>query len=1248
MMFQFLSKSFSFALRLLPTKAPAHSVTRRIITMLLFTAFSLSTSATVLLDDTFADGTRNNQNLPTDSAWYVSSVSSWTTAVNAMSLTLSGSGAVQGVTYFGANSSSPVQLNVGDTLTATIKFTFNGVNTFNTSQNFRLGIFNFANSALSPTWATTDLSGNNGLGNGVQGYALFQTMGGTFNNASPMNVQKRTTLADGALLGSAGDYTSLGNGPGNTSGFPGFISGAQYLLQFSLQRTASTALAISVSWQNVTNGATLTTSVTDTSATNFNFDGIALRPSSAASSSTNIIFNEVRIDLISAGAPPSINTQPLDQSVFVGQSAALAVDADGTAPLSYQWYLNTNTLVLDATNATLTFTNAQLTNSGDYSLVVTNSFGSVTSDVATLTVSVPTAPSIVTQPQSEIVLPGQTATFTVIAGGSQPLNYQWHFNTNTVLTNATDSILTLTNVQVANAGVYSVVVGNLADSVTSSNATLSINTNPVTPVFTTQPFSIIAVAGGNVSFSALASGTAPISYQWNKNAIPILGATASTLNLTNVQTTNAGNYTVTASNSVGTADSDVAVLSVTAAVSIPNSAFNLTGFAQSTTGGGVIPDTDPAYKQVYTALDLANAVLSAYKTSGSVKVIEIMNDLDLGWNEVGPAVQTLASTPFRAHAAPKLHPKLLATGVSLIDIKPKSGLTIFSANGATIRHACFNVKSTANVIIRNLKFDEMWEWDEASKGDYDKNDWDFIDLGNGGTVANIWIDHCTFTKAYDGEVDIKQGSSGITFSWCKYTGDDGATNTNSWVRQQINYLEQLPPTNVMYNFLRSNGFSVEDIVTILQGHDKTHLIGANSLKAENALHTVTYHHDWFINPWDRLPRLRGGNVHNYNIYVDDTLGLAAKNLRNARVNASANLIAKLNNSPPTYNFNPFLNGSISTESGAVLVEKSVYKDCVTPLRNNQTDPSDSQYTGKIVALDTIYQFNTTIIRGNSTDPGNPLGPFQAAIIPFSWNLPGNQLPYSYAMDDPNQLQALLTQGAGAGVLNWNKTNWLLTSYAATAPGIIADPQDQTVAMGQSATFSIVATGSAPLKYQWYFNTNTSLAGATNTTLTLTNLQTTNSGAYSVVVSNSVSFAASAFATLTVNSGATGFALWQSLEFTPAQLADPSISGQNATPANDGVPNLVKYALGLAPFVSATQPLIGFRLEGGEGILSFNRPVSVPDVVYEVEVSTNLFNWSTNGVIQMLIGTNSGGLQMWEGHYSGVTNSQRFFRLLMVK
>ncbi len=1208
-----------------------------VVGALIFSSFARLSSAAVWLDDVWVDGTRNNQNPPTDSAWFASTGSSLTATTNAMSLAV-GSGSIMGVTYFTTNATNPIQLTPGDTLIATMRLNFSGVAAANTSQGFKFGVLNFADSTLVPKRLTADSFSTSSQGAGVQGYSIFQNMGATFNNSAPMDIRKRTVVADTELLSKSSDWTSLATGPGNTNTFPGFVSGTQYILQFAFQRTATNSLIITVSWVNTSSGASLSTTVIDAAATNFSFDGIALRPSGNGSSASTITFNEVKIEVVSSSTPPSIDTQPSDQTALVGDSANFSVVPGGTPPFGYQWFYNTNTPVIGATNATLTLTNLQLSDAGSYFVVVTNTIDSATSDVAVLTVTTPTAPSFVSQPQSQTALPGENVTFSVSVGGTGPLIYQWYLNdTNAPLANASDSILTLANVQAADAGSYFVVVANSLGSIASSNGVLSVNTNPVSPLFTSQPASIVALTGHNATFAATVFGTAPITYQWSMNGAAIPGATLPTLTLTNVQLSQAGGYTLSASNSVGVAISDSATLTVTPSIPIPLSAYNLVGFGRAATGGGMLPDTDPNYAKVYTATDLANAI-----SSKTVKIIEIMNDLNLGYNEIEASAKA-NSEPFRNHAAPKLHPVLLQTGVSLIDIQKKNGLTIFSANGATIRHATFNIKSSANVIVRNLKFDEMWEWDEASKGQYDKNDWDFIDLGNSGTVSNIWIDHCTFTKAYDGISDIKSGSYNITFSWNKYAGDDGASNTNSFVRQQINALEGNRSAYAMYNFLRNNGFSVEDIVTIVQGHDKTHLIGATT-DSINAQHTITFHHQWHINPWDRLPRLRAGNVHNFNIFVDDRLGSAAKRLRDARAAAmSTNNQTTLKN---TYSFNPFLNGSISTEGGAVLVEKSVYIDCLAPLRNNQTDPSDPFYTGKIKALDTIYQMDNTVVRGNSTDPGNPLGPFQASAVAFSWNLPGNQLPYSYNMDDPEQLEAIVTDptaGAGAGVLTWAKTNWLKTSYPAAAPMVVAHPQNQSVTVGQSATFIVVAGGSAPLVYQWYFNTNSPLPNATNASLTLTSVQLTNAGVYSATVSNGVGVTNSSFAVLTVASATTGFQLWQAQQFTSQQLMNPAVSGSDATPANDGVPNRVKYALGLPPFVAASQPLVSFRKESGDGVLSYTRPANVPDVIYHVSVSTNLAGWTETGVTQQNVGAD-GGLQNWEARRPGAPAPNLFFRL----
>ncbi|MES2920349.1 MAG: immunoglobulin domain-containing protein [Verrucomicrobiota bacterium] len=671
---------------------------------------------------------------------------------------------------------------------------------------------------------------------------------------------------------------------------------------------------------------------------------------------------------------------------------------------------------------------------------------------ATSGTPVPTAPSITTHPAPQSASVGGSASFTVAATGTAPLSYQWRKNSVNLDTlanpSAASATLSLTNLALAdNGGSYACVVTNTLDSATSNPATLTVTTAPpVAPSITTHPVSQTVTAGSSVTFSVVATGTAPLTYQWKFGVDDIPGETGSSLVINNVQAAITGSYTVTVTNLVNSATSSPATLTIgTPPPATGYSKYNLTGFAtlgSGTTGGGEIPEANAAYRKCATPLEFVTAIRDSNKTAGVVKVIEITANLNLGWNEIDAATKALTSNPIHEHAQPKLHPTLLASGVSVIDIIAKSGLTIFSANGATIKHITFNIKSTSNIIIRNLKFDEMWEWDEATKGDYDSNDWDFMVLSNGGTASNVWIDHCTFTKAYDGIADMKKGTQNITLSWCKYIGDDGATNANSHVRVQIAALEANKSSYAFYNFLRTNGFSQEDIVQVIQGHDKGHLMGATEKDALNNVLSATFHHQWFTNLWDRcVPRLRGGQVHNYNILVDNTTALVARRMRDARANAMSSTARNTLNS--TYSFNPFLNGSISTEGGAILVEKSIYQDCITPLRNNQTDVSDPTYTGKIKSTDSIYIMHntngtTTTVRGDSTDAGNPMGPFQAPAIPFSWNTTDGNRPYpAPPMDDPTDLPALLSSGAGAGTLLWDKSNWLKTTYVDPAPDTFA-------------------------------------------------------------------------------------------------------------------------------------------------------------------------------------------------------------------
>ncbi|HOX57327.1 MAG TPA: immunoglobulin domain-containing protein [Verrucomicrobiota bacterium] len=193
-----------------------------------------------------------------------------------------------------------------------------------------------------------------------------------------------------------------------------------------------------------------------------------------------MVFGTNQADVIAAFAtnvPPSIVAQPESVTTNLGAAVTFAVEAaGGTAPLSYQWLKNDAPLADDASiygtmTSTLVLTNVVKSDEGSYSVLVTNQDGSVTSAVATLTVL---DPFITSQPVGQHAHAGETVTLSVVAGGTDPLSYQW-LRDGTELAQGTGASLTLNSLQGADAGDYQVVVSNLSGSVTSEVAVLMVN-----------------------------------------------------------------------------------------------------------------------------------------------------------------------------------------------------------------------------------------------------------------------------------------------------------------------------------------------------------------------------------------------------------------------------------------------------------------------------------------------------------------------------------------------------------------------------------------------------------------------------------------------------------------------------------------------------------------------------------------------------------------------------------------------------
>src|SRR5262249_46497588 len=140
---------------------------------------------------------------------------------------------------------------------------------------------------------------------------------------------------------------------------------------------------------------------------------------------------------------------------------------------------------------------------------------------ATLKVNGP--PSITTQPSDRTVNLGATATFSVVATGTAPLSYQWQKNQVNIAGATSTSYTTPATTSADNNAKFRVIVTNSVSSVTSNAANLIVNTPPS---ITMQPSDQTVNAGQMATFTVVAGGSGPFTYQWLKNSVNISGATS--------------------------------------------------------------------------------------------------------------------------------------------------------------------------------------------------------------------------------------------------------------------------------------------------------------------------------------------------------------------------------------------------------------------------------------------------------------------------------------------------------------------------------------------------------------------------------------------------------------------------------------------------------------------------------------------------------------------------------------------------
>ncbi|MDE6584431.1 MAG: InlB B-repeat-containing protein, partial [Anaeroplasmataceae bacterium] len=492
----------------------------------------------------------------------------------------------------------------------------------------------------------------------------------------------------------------------------------------------------------------------------------------------------------------------------------------------------------------------------------------------------------------------------------------------------------------------------------------------------------------------------------------------------------------------------------------------------------------PAYQQVTTPLEFLQALQAARyeytntwneetKTveqtlikEGSVHVIEIMNDLNMGYFKLGSQEKATNLVTDFASKMNNLSPYLCMSdmlkenGISQIKVENTSNLLIYSKTGAKITHCGFKLTSDTNVVFRNLSFDELWQWEDApvasstNIGDYDWFGWAYFKISFCGF---IWIDHCTFGKSYDGQIDYSNpvydanagtafrapygatGENGLHISWCEF--NSGSDDEDGYLYKMMAQIEQEyqegKKNYLYYNALRDANISFEDILYGIAIPQKKGFLCGDDAKFSGSYDTaddynfnlklkVSFSNCIFKNIEDRLPKLRGGNAYLYNCIVDSSQYFTYRSKLTSQSAKSA--VTKVNSG---WKCALVSQGIVCGNGGSVKAENTIFRGIETLLKHNDTKNVSPYVDGGFELTNCSYQRSSTdrVYVGSSSDFNTPFTssiPSKLNTQNFSWKTENNEPPFSITPISLEELEEVLQ--ALCGTSTEIKEMFLKASY----------------------------------------------------------------------------------------------------------------------------------------------------------------------------------------------------------------------------
>ncbi|MFC2114566.1 immunoglobulin domain-containing protein, partial [Bacteroidota bacterium] len=728
---------------------------------------------------------------------------------------------------------------------------------------------------------------------------------------------------------------------------------------------------------------------------------------------------------------PTITSQTQTSvSVCTGQSMTFNVNADGTTPLSYQWYDGSGT-ISGATGSTYTINSVSTSDAGSYYCKVTNACGNDQSNTITLTVNTP--PTITAQSGNTSACSGSTATFSVTVSGSPAPTYKWYFGS-TEISGATNNQYTTGTLSSSNAGSYFCIATNSCGTATSTVKTLTVNT---APSITAQTATAVAVcAGQGMTFSVTATGSSPLNYQWYNTSGAINGATGSTYTLNSAATSDAGNYYCIVTNTCGNDQCNTIALTVRTAPSFTSQSGNQTvcsgsGASFSVTGSGT---PTPTYQWYYNTASISGATNNALNLS-SVSTSNAGDYYCIATNTCGTA--TSNSRSLTVNTGPTI---TYITSNSTVCDGQSLNLSVSASGTSPFNYQWY--KNSSQISGATNYFYSISSASTADSATYYCNVSNTCSNVNSSNVV-VTVKHPPVVTSASGTTSACSGSAAsfsvtasgsipINYQWYKNNSTiSGATNST----YQISSTSAGSAGTYYCKVMNSCGSTTTASMplSILQGPSVTYITpGTTICSGQSMIFTIS---------------ATGTAPFTYQWYKGSTL-----------------ITGAVNNTFTIFN-------ATSTDAGSYKCK--VTNSCsnvfssVSVLSINQPPSISSQPSSTTVCEDVSVSFVT------NASGANP--------ISYQWYLNGSPITsatnktYSIAkakVADAGSYYCIASNSCGSA----QSTTATLTMN--TKPVVVTYSDSTTMCVGHSEILSIGATGTNPITYQWYRNMSP-ITNATN-------------------------------------------------------------------------------------------------------------------------------------------------------------------------